>query len=235
MCYTILTSVCFAKAEPLLGYDVLAVARYCNTFLKAPPLPAMSTLMVTFGNPIDCINRRIAQGGLRVLQIDLLDATCHRRRLCERKIKPLPNIRQIRHLSAQIRRIAIANPNLEVYISPYLEHDILNRGVLKRAFNAAQAKCPECQLVQSRWRGKRLAGVLEEKHGNRGKGEFVSLDGQNMFFDGVVDKTRAKIAFFLWWHELNLNKYSEEWTYPSRRKHRPTVGQFRQAVRKATR
>ena len=71
-----------AFCETIPGYDALALARFCDTYLKAPRLPALSTLLNTFGDPIPCVDRAAARGGLKLVKIDLIDATCWRNKVC---------------------------------------------------------------------------------------------------------------------------------------------------------
>src|SRR5688572_26953264 len=64
------------------GYDVLGLAKYCDTYLSAPNLPAVSTLLNTFGDPLPCLRRKLDTGSLSLVQVDLMDATCWRNRVC---------------------------------------------------------------------------------------------------------------------------------------------------------
>jgi len=93
-------NIAIAQNRPVQGYDVLGVAMYCQEFLQAPKMEAMSVLMNTFGDPLPCIRKRIKQGGLKLVQIDLIDATCWRNNKCPAGVPKPDDFRiAIKHLN----------------------------------------------------------------------------------------------------------------------------------------
>jgi len=91
----LLPTVAFSQTT-IAGYDVLGLAKYCDTFLKSPKLPAVSVLMRSFGDPLPCLRRRIAMGGITTVQFDLRDATCWRNNACPKGTPRLTDWNDIR-------------------------------------------------------------------------------------------------------------------------------------------
>jgi hypothetical protein len=231
------------------GYDVLAVAKYCPRFLKAPKLPAMSTLLATFGDPIPCVQKRIDLGGLELVQIDLIDATCWRNNVCPPGVPKPTDLAAIEQRAKEVNdRLVLLNPHVEWWISPALEHDVKDYNLVTEMKKAAKRGCPSCQIINSPMSGVTPAGMKKELHGTKVRAFSVSGDGASMF-DGdnmrsdCPKKQENKLgckAFqhrisgehqtYGWWNELNLRCNGEDgFTMPLERTNKPTSEQFEQA------
>lgn len=227
-----------AAAESIQGYDVLGVAKYCKRFLAAPELPAMSTLLNTFGDPIPCIRKRAARGNLKLVQVDLIDATCWRNGVCPPGVPRPDDLRVIRKRAATIQRLAEEFPAVEWWVSPALEHDVKNPATVKKMMEAAQAGCPKCKVINSPFTGAKPEGYKVELHGTKVKAFAISADGASSFdadnirTDGNQFQHRISGEYktFLWWNELNLRCSGEKtFTPPLTRTEKPTMDQFIQA------
>jgi hypothetical protein len=228
-----------AQAQPLPGYDVLALARYCPTYLKAPKLPAVSTLLSTFGNPLPCIEQRIKEGGLQLIQIDLIDATCWRNKKCPAGVPKPDDLRVIEARAREVSVYAERYPGIRFQASPALEHDIKDAGRVALMLAAAKKGCPRCEPVNSPYSGSKQGGKLE-LHGTTVKAPLVSGDGASSFDadniagdgNGYQHRISGTDATFVWWNELNLRTTGEKtFTPPLKRAVRPTLDQFVQAYR----
>lgn len=220
------------------GYDVLAVAKYCNTYLNAPKLPVVSTLLSTFGDPLPCIEKRIKQGGLEIVQVDLIDATCWRNSNCPPGSPRPDDLGAIRQRARLVNRLAIAYPDVEFWLSPALEHDVKDASRVRAMLDAAQNGCPTCRVINSPFTGARPDPYRLELHGTTVKAFSVSADGKSSFDadtlngdgNGFNFTTSGSYTTFAWWPELNLRCTGEEhFTPPMSRTERPTADQFTQA------
>lgn len=225
-------------AEPLVGYDTLALARYCDTYLQAPELPAVSTLMTTFGNPIPCLKKALSKKSLKLVQIDLKDATCWRNKTCPPNTSKLTDWADIARKSRQISRLAKAYPSTEFWISPWLEHDIKSPTTIRKACTVALRQCKTCKCVNSPHTGSRPKEIALELHGTTTTAFMISADGASTFEADTLSTdgnqfNHAKAgsyATFAWWYELNLRCSGEEtFTAPQKRTEQPTIDQFQQA------
>lgn len=226
------------QAQMLPGYDTLALAKYCSVFLEAPKLPAVSTLMNTFGNPLPCIERRIKQGGLKLVQVDLIDATCWRNNKCPPGTPRPDDLKVIRSRAAQVNKLAVSYPNVDFWLSPALEHDVKDPGRVKAMLNAALKGCPSCRVINSPFMGAKPPGYPVEVHGTTVTGFSVSADGKSCFDGDTLNGdgnnfnfcSSGKHTTFTWWPQLNLRCTGEEhFTPPMSRTERPTADQFTQA------
>jgi hypothetical protein len=231
-----------ALAETIPGYDVLGIAKYCKEFLAAPKLPAMSTLLNTFGDPLPCTEKRIQQGGLKVLQVDLIDATCWRNNKCPPGVPKPTNLKVIKQRSATVSDLCNKYPDLDCWVSPALEHDEKNEAVVIKMLTAAQEGCPKCKVINSPFSGAKPKGWPVEKHGTRTTAFSVSGDGASMFdadnlsSDGKLNgqpfehRTSGEKQTYAWFNELNLRCTGEKtFTPPLKRTNKPTGALFKQA------
>lgn len=226
-----------AQQPRFQGYDVLALARYCDVYLQAPRLPAVSTLMGTFGNPLPCIERRIKQGDLQLVQIDLRDATCFRNGVCPPGTPPLRDWRLLRNRASEVNKLAIKYPQIEWWVSPWLEHDERNPEMVQKACEESRAGCPTCKCINSPVSGARVPTIPLELHGTTVKAFSVSGDGKSIFdgdnirSDGndFEHRTSGRDQTYAWCNELNLRCTGEhKFVPPMQRTNRPTLSQFRQ-------
>lgn len=208
-----------ALAQTLPGYDVLAVARYCNTFLQAPKLPAMSTLLDTFGDPLPCVERRINLGGLQSVQIDLIDATCWRNNRCEPGHPKPDNLNAIKRRAKVVNKLAIKYPAVDFWVSSGLEHDVQHEATVKKMLDTAKAGCPACRgVINSPYSGAKIPGYPLELHGTNVTAFSISADGKSVFDADTLDgdgnnfnfRTSGQYTTFAWSPEFNGRVTGEE-------------------------
>lgn len=237
---TLLLLTSSAFAQPWQGYDVLGLPKYCDTFLAAPKLPAFSVLVQQFGNPFPCIEKRIALGGIKKIQIDIIDGTCHRNNVCPPGYPKEDSLVFIAKWSAIIREFAVKYPSIVWEVSPSLENDIKSTTTLKAMMAAIRNNCPECKLINSPFKGVKLAGYNHEVHGTKVSGYSVSGDGASMFdADNMVNdgndfehRKAGRNTTYAWWNELNLRCTGEHSFTPIKlRTNRPELWQFELAAR----
>lgn len=225
-----------AFAQRMQGYDALALAKYCDVYLKSPRLPAVSTLLNTFDDPLPCIEKAIRRGGIELVQIDLIDATCWRNRVCPAGVPKPDDLGAISKRAQNVNNFALRFPQVEWWISPSLEHDIKDRNKVQQMMNAAQKGCPVCKIINSPFSGARNEPF--ELHGTKVRAFAVSGDGASSFDSDTLESdnngfNHAKSGSdqtYMWFNELNLRCTGEKkFTPPLQRTERPTVWQFRQA------
>lgn len=227
-----------ANAQTIHGYDALGLAKFCDRYLQAPKLPALSTLLRTFGDPVPCIERDIARGGKTDIQINLRDATCWRNKVCPKGTPSLTDWNDIKKLALEVNRLAVKYPTIRWWISPYLEHDFKDPKIIQKACQVSLSACPTCKCVNEPFSGTRNTGYPLELHNTKVSAWSVSGDGASMF-DGDNIKNdgnnfQHRLAgsqfTFGWWNELNLRCQGEKNFVPiERRTSRPTADQFLQA------
>lgn len=220
------------QTRQLRGYDVLGVAKYCDVFLKAPKLPAFSTLVQTFGNPYPCIKKRLDMGGVEVVQLDLIDATCHRNRVCAKNIPKPTNLKALKKRAAKARKNIVQRyPGVEVHLSPGLEHDVRDNRTVRKMCKAVNEGCPECLCVNSPFTGARPKNIPVESHNPKEDTFSLSTDGISIFdIDTVKYNKKGKRTNYMWFPELNLRYTGEkEFIMPKERKCKPNIALFRQA------
>lgn len=224
------------------GYDVLALAKYCSTFLRAPHLPAFSTLLNTFGDPLPCVRKKLSQGTrTEVVQIDLIDATCWRNKKCPQGAPRPDDLSVIKRRASLIQPLAVAYPSTQFWVSPALEHDVRQASTVTRMLQAAKAGCPSCQVINSPFTGAKPSGFPVELHGTKVRAFAVSGDGASSFDGDNLDSAGSlndepfnhscsgTDQSYGWWNELNLRCTGEkDFTAPLARTERPSLDQFRQ-------
>lgn len=222
------------KKKTIPGYDVLGLAMYCDVFLRAPKLPALSTLMNTFGDPLPCVKRRLAMGGMQVVQVDLIDATCWRNSNCAPGVPRPDDLKIIQKRAAQVRELALLYPDVHFEVSPGLEHDVKSVNTVTSMLKSAKLGCPECEPVNSPFSGATPSGYRVERHGTKVTAELVSSDGASMFDADNICKDGNKFQHRLsgdetesWINEFNLRCTGEDnFTPPLQRTNKPTDWQF---------
>lgn len=227
-----------AVAPSRWGYDVLGLAKYCDRYLAAPRLPKVSTLLRTFGDPLPCIDKALARGGLTDVQYNLRDATCWRNKVCPPGTPSLTDWNDMKKLAAQVNKRAVAYPQVTHWISPYLEHDFKDANVIKKACSVSLSACPTCKCVNEPFSGTKNTPFPLELHGTKVTAWSVSGDGASMF-DGdnirndgnsFQHRTSGTAQTYGWWNALNLRCQGEKTFTPiEKRTARPTEDHFRQA------
>lgn len=224
------------------GYDVLGLATYCRTFLSAPKLPAVSTLYGNgsgdFGDPFPCLEKRIAQGGIQKVQMDLVDATCVRNNVCPKGSPSLPALSTVRARAKVLNAHAILHPEIEWWASPYLEQDIKDPAVINQACSTIHSVCPTCHCLNSPFTGARPSGIPVELHGTQSKAFSVSADGSSIFDGDTLKNDGNNFQFrnagtsqtYAWWNALN-NRCTGEHSFTPiiNRTERPEAWQFQLA------
>lgn len=228
-----------ANAQTKQGHDALGLAMYCKEYLAAPKLPALSTLLGTFGDPLPCVEQRIAQGGLELVQVDLRDATCFRNKVCPAGTPALTDWRELLQRARSVNKLAVKYPKLEWWISPWLEHDIKDAALVKKACEVATKGCPTCKCINSPFTGARPAGIPVELHGTKVRSFAVSGDGASMFDgdnissdgNGFEHRVSGERQTYAWFPELNLRCTGEKkFTPPLKRTEKPSAELLRQAA-----
>jgi hypothetical protein len=226
------------SAQTIQGYDVLGLAMYCKEFLQAPKLPAVSTLMNTFGDPLPCIEKRIKQGGIELVQVDLIDATCWRGGRCPAGVPRPDDLNVILARARQVNKLAIKYPRIEWWLSPALEHDIKDEKKVIAMLQTAKKGCSTCKIINSPFTGARPVGFPIELHGTTVSAFAVSGDGASMFDADNIKSDNNKFQHrisgryktFAWFPELNLRCTGEkDFTPPLKRTNKPSADLFTQA------
>lgn len=224
--------------DTIPGYDCLGLAMYCDNYLAAPKLPALGTLLNTFGNPLPCIEKRIQAGGLKVVETDLIDATCKRNSNCPPGAADPSDIKVIKQRAAQVSALAVKYPAIEFWISPALEHDVKDPSKVAAMFSAAKAGCPTCKMINTVMTGAKIGGIPLEQHGTNVRGFSVSSDGASIFDgdnmssdgNGFEHRTSGFYMTYAWFPELNLRCSGEKtFTPPLKRTNKPTPDLFKEA------
>lgn len=227
-----------AAGQTTQGYDVLGLAMYCEEFLSAPRMEAVSTLLDTFGDPLPCIEKRIAQGGIKKVQIDLRDATCWRNRVCPPGTPSLTDWKVMRVKAAEVNRLAVKYPSIEWWVSPWLEHDIKDAATVVEGCKVVTDTCRTCWCINSPVSGARPPRIPLELHGTTSKAFSVSGDGASLFDgdnvssdkNGFEHRIAGTDQTYAWFNELNLRCTGEKsFTPPLKRTEKPSADLFRQA------
>lgn len=238
---SLLVAASTAQAAPIQGYDVLGLAKYCNRYLEAPRLPAVSTLLNTFGDPLPCLDKALARGGLSVVQIDLIDATCWRNKVCPPGVPKPDDLRTIKKRAQLVSKLAVKYPSVEFWVSPALEHDVKSSGTVAKMMQAAQEGCPTCKVINSPFSGAKTQPL--ELHGTKVKAFSISGDGassfdaDNLSSDGndFEHRTSGNYNTFLWFNEMNGRVTGEKGKPPAPKDRTcwPTKALFIQAAKVA--
>jgi hypothetical protein len=218
------------------GYDAIGLARYCDVYLSAPRLPALSTLLNTFGDPMPCVEKGIKKFNLELVQIDLIDATCWRNKVCPAGVPKPTDLAAIESRAKYVQSYAGRYPNTIWQASAGLEHDVKDANTVKKMMAAAKKGCPSCQIVNSPFMGARLEPL--ELHGTKVRAWSVSGDGASLFDADTTESDNNKFnhtkagsfSTYGWWNELNLRCSGEKvFVAPLKRTNKPTLDQFWQA------
>lgn len=221
------------------GYDLLMLPKYCDKYLKAPHLPGLSTSFVA-GNPLPCIDRKMAKNQLELVQVDLVDATCWRNNVCPPGSPKPPAFKEIYEKSLLVYEKAKRWNASRWQISPWLEHDFKDPEVVHKGMSEAKRGCPICEVINSPYKGVTPAAYNVERHGTKTKAYSISGDGASSFDADNLDSTgtlnnapfnhsnAGSNSTFGWWNETNLRCTGEEKFTPiNKRTERPEQWQFR--------
>lgn len=207
----LLPQILIAQQPKVRGYDLLGLAKYCDTYLKSPNLDAVSTLMSTFGNPLPCIEKKIKKDGLKLVQVDLIDATCVRNNKCPEGSPSITDWKVVANRTKQVNALAVKYPQVEWWVSPYLEHDIKDEKIVVKACQVIKENCPTCKCINSPFSGATPKGIPVERHGTKVSAFSISSDGASMFDADNIKNDGNKFQHrnsgndqtYGWWNEAN--------------------------------
>lgn len=229
---TPLTSV-----QQYYGFDTLALARLdpAPIIQEMPNGGAIGALEKTFGDPLPNMERIARSGRLGAFRVHLINWTCRRNRNCESSEPKTDRYGDtLRSLSKKWQAFAVKYPHIKCFLSPLLEYDERSSSTVNKYASIIQSYAPSCKVVLSPTSAGAIPnGYLVERHGNKARADIVSNDGENIFDSNSVDyRTRGNLITFAWFPRLNMRVSGEKsFTPPSKRKHKPTKSNYRQAVR----
>ncbi len=227
-------------AKTVWGYDDLGLASHCSIYLRAPPLPGLSTVLEVFGDPIPCIERAIKERGVNNVQVDLIDATCWRNHVCLPGASRPDDLSEIKRRAKTIQVLVDRYPTVKFTVSPALEHDVLNTQTVVNMLEAAGSGCTGCSVINSPVSGATPKGYDVEWHGTTKTGVSISGDGSSLFDGDNLSKRSdgndfqhrlaGKKNTWAWWNELNDRCTGErDYIYPDDRTVRPELWQYQMA------
>lgn len=224
-------------ATTIPGYDVLGVAKFCTKFIQAPKLPAVSSVIGPFGDPLPCIEDRVKRGGVQVVQIDPADCTA------ERNGKERPGAVRCSDPGAMKKRAAMIqpycsrHPDVRYEVTCGLEDDVKDMNLKRKVCAAVQDGCPCCKVRNSPFTGARPPEYPLELHGTKVSSNSVSgdgassLDGDNLISDGnnFQHRTAGDLTSYAWTPEFNGRCTGEKtFTFPENRTNWPSGDLFYQ-------
>lgn len=219
------------------GYDDLGLASHCSTYLNAPSLPGLGTVLEVFGDPLPCVENAIKKGVTDV-RIHLIDATCWRNNVCLPGAANPTDVSEIKKRAATLQVLATRYPNVHFTGSPALEHDVHDEGVVRNMLNAVPQGCPSCSVINSPASGATPAGYDVERHGTTTTAVSVSSDGASIFDgDNLANdgnKFQHRLAgsrnTYAWWNALNKRCTGEKTYVPvAKRSEQPELWQYQMA------
>lgn len=227
-----------AIADDDKGYDAILLAKYCDRYLQAPRLPKLSTLLRSAGDPLPCVDKALARGGMKKIQYVLRDATCWRNKKCPPNTPSLTDWNDMKSLALKVNGVAKKYPGVIHEISPYLEHDFKDAKIIQKACAVSLGACPTCTCINEPFSGTKNTGFPLELHGTKIRAWSVSGDGASMFDadnqknDGnnFQHRESGEDSTYAWWDALNLRCQGMKTFVPiTQRTARPTADQFKQA------
>lgn len=235
----VLILACFlagtASSQDFYGQDILGLAMQ-DVGMVAKTLEqgqAIGVLAGTFGPTIKPLRRLLVTGKVPAFRAHLINGTCWRNRVCEAG-EPRPNnIKAIRKRAKEYADLQAEFPNVKCFLSPVLEHDEKDKGLVLSWVRAIHDAAPQCEVVISAFSGWVPPGVLVERHGNDAKGDIISNDGESLFDSNSPKyRTGGRIMVLGWINRYNLRVTGEKtFTPPSKRKHKASKTDLIQAMR----
>lgn len=208
------------------GLDVLGMARINPSYIinNIPVGFGVGVLDGTFGSPYPNLRVILNSKKVSFIRMHLIDGACMRLHQC---VRGYPHYSNFKVLGLRARRLAVfmrGYPRVKYYISPWLEHDLKDRGLVRRGFEVVKKYGGRGVLVCSYASGWCPPGVLIERHGVRARGDIVSNDGDS------YGPMWGRIIFG-WRPEFNGRSPRESsFIYPSRRVHWATNAEVRAVV-----
>lgn len=187
-----------------IGLDLLGGAMFPDIALNEFPAGwALGIFAEEFGDAAPLVRKIIKEKNPPLVRVQL---TWSR----NKHIYTEKHLAAARRSAAVYERIAIANPNVKIELSPFCEHDLSNPTPW---LDTIARIAPHCEIVNCPWRGALSRRYKNEIHGTQippDRGNFnYSFDGT-----GCVDvnypafaKRYAKAeTFFLWTYQFNGNR-----------------------------
>lgn len=221
---------------PIYGYDVLSLAKQKLDVIKQEITPnsAIGVLEGTFGEAIPPLEEILNTGKIVAFRAHLGNGPCNRAKNCQSG-EPSPyNLKVIQRRAKNYEALALRHPGIQCYLSPFLEHDVKDKELVKTWVSILEDSAPSCRVVISAFTGFKPKGVLIEEHGNTRKGDIVSNDGVSLFDSNSPDyRTHGKVIVFGWIHRFNGRLSSEKGVFvpPKQRKWQATRDNIRQVTR----
>lgn len=228
------------KAETLVGYDVLGLAKQDVRMLirHTDDNRAIGVLEGTFGDVIPPLEQYLRSGKVTAFRAHLTNGTCARFNKCEAGEPGAKSYKAIAKRAAAFEALAKRHPLIKCYLSPRLEHDEKDTAVIKEWIRILNTQAPSCIPVISAFSGHFSPDALKEKHGSKASAQIISTDGDS-FYD--VNSFRyhhqGTVLAFAWINSFNLRFTGEKvWVPPSKRTRKttiPEIKQLRRMLRKA--
>jgi hypothetical protein len=117
----------------------------------------------------------------------------------------------MKKLALQVNQRAVAHPEVEHWISPYLEHDFKDANVITKACTVSLSACPTCKCINEPMSGTRNTPYPLELHNTTNKAFSISGDGASMFDGDNVrsdnnnfeHRLAGSDATYAWFNEMN--------------------------------
>lgn len=192
------------------GLDLLGAAKYADlAFREFPEGWSLGVFANTFGDSRAIVKKLLGEdlGYKRAVdaRVHLLWSDTHS--FSEKSIREAEKeAHKWKTLSSEYKD--------RLLVSPWCEHNA-RRGLLDKLHEAIKSILPDCQYVNTPWKGDLLPGVLNEVHGSHAKpkGQYLySFDGTSCV-DADIEKfkkTHCNAERFYFWHpafngKLNVN------------------------------
>lgn len=204
----------------IVGYDFLALAKMDGRMLahEIKPNTAVGFLVGSFGDYRKNLKTLLDSGKVVAVRAHLSNGPCERNGNCEvGEIGPTDYKAMERRL-IQLVRVLHKYPNVQLYVSPRLEHDVTNRKIVQKWLDIMSPFKGFATPVISAYKGHVPRGVLVEKHGNKVKADIISNDGESLWDAAPGWHGNAKTIAFGWIPECNGKRALQQpWIPPSRR------------------
>lgn len=190
----------------MIGLDLLGLAKHDvkNILPYLQPGMAIGTLMGTFGGPLPKLEVLIKTGKIAAVRVHLTNGCGYRNGNAEPAFDPKANdYVALTKRAKAVEALAKKYPAVKFYVSPRLEHDEKNAGVVARWIKIMERYCPRCTIVFSAFTGLVPKGFLVEKHGNGAKADIISNDGESLTDADASYLKNGKVITFAWIHTMN--------------------------------
>lgn len=232
--------LCFGAAivlaeEGKQGLDILGLAKHDANMIaqEIDNGTAIGYLDSTFGNPYPNLGALLASGKVPAIRGHLRDFTCYRGGRCPSGYPSASDPRPVEEAAKRLSRFLGTHSGVTCYVSPALEHDVKDRKIVEKWYAILKRVVPSCIPVCSAFTGYCPSGVLVERHGNSGRADLRSNDGDSLFdSNSAAYRTSGRVLTFGWIPEFNGRVSGEkEFIAPLKRINWAGRDLVRQAVR----